>query len=361
MLFRSRNKLTFLESSLPDSPPEKPKFKPIHLSGSINTPEIKQEFPIQEVENDQIKNPEVNSTESQERTISENIIPQIDGVEPDAEEENKNHDDVPDKDAVLDHPGILNNKQTEEITEEENPSETIPLNAAICDSSKDSSKIDQYEEDNNILKLLERDEPELAYHLAKCYESEKKKLLVSSSLLANLFLSLKIRTATGPIASMIEANIENYDMTFSTTDKGYLKNHLIFASILRPGIFAFNSSGAGIVLEDIHPGKMTELFELKNLILGFMSQFDGALNFEVLLASTLAAHAQSLANGDVQTAQRVYTRRGGSDMGAMLGGIIIGDLLSGGMRGGFGGWSPTSFGGSPSSSDGGFMGGGGRF
>lgn len=59
--------------------------------------------------------------------------------------------------------------------------------------------------------------------------------------------------------------------------------------------------------------------------------------------------------------QRAYTRGGGSDMGAMLGGIIIGDLLSGGMRGGFGGWSPTSFGGSPGSSDGGFMGGGGRF
>lgn len=78
-------------------------------------------------------------------------------------------------------------------------------------------------------------------------------------------------------------------------------------------------------------------------------------------ASTLAAEAQSLANGDVQTTQRAYTRRGGSDMGAMLGGIIIGDLLSGGMRGGFGGWSPTSFGGSPGSSDGGFMGGGGRF
>jgi uncharacterized membrane protein YgcG len=78
-------------------------------------------------------------------------------------------------------------------------------------------------------------------------------------------------------------------------------------------------------------------------------------------ASTLAANAQSLANGDVQTMQRAYTRRGGSDMGAMLGGIIIGDLLSGGMRGGFGGWSPTSFGGATGSSDGGFMGGGGRF
>lgn len=78
-------------------------------------------------------------------------------------------------------------------------------------------------------------------------------------------------------------------------------------------------------------------------------------------ASTLAATAQSLANDDVQLAQRAYVGRGGSDMGAMLGGIIIGNVLGGGMRGGFGGWSPTSFGGSPSASGGGFMGGGGRF
>lgn len=78
-------------------------------------------------------------------------------------------------------------------------------------------------------------------------------------------------------------------------------------------------------------------------------------------ASTLAATAQSLANDDVQLAQRAYVGRGGSDMGAMLGGIIIGNVLSGGMRGGFGGWSPTSFGGSPSASGGGFIGGGGRF
>lgn len=82
-------------------------------------------------------------------------------------------------------------------------------------------------------------------------------------------------------------------------------------------------------------------------------------------ASTLAAQAQSLANADVQAAQRAYARRGDGDTGAMLGGIIIGDLLSGGLRGGFGGWSPTSFGGSSStsggSSGGGFMGGGGRF
>ncbi|MEE3063875.1 MAG: TPM domain-containing protein [Actinomycetota bacterium] len=82
-------------------------------------------------------------------------------------------------------------------------------------------------------------------------------------------------------------------------------------------------------------------------------------------ASTLAANAQSLANSDVVSAQRAYTRSSGGDTGAMLGGIIIGDLLSGGVRGGFGGWSSTSFGGSsnssPGGSDGGFMGGGGRF
>ncbi|MGB9227152.1 MAG: TPM domain-containing protein, partial [Mycobacterium sp.] len=83
-------------------------------------------------------------------------------------------------------------------------------------------------------------------------------------------------------------------------------------------------------------------------------------------ASTLAATAQSLANADVQAAQRNYTgRSGGNDLGAMIGGIVVGDLLSGGMRGGFGGWSPTSFGGSSGSSGGssggGYMGGGGRF
>ncbi|BBZ70842.1 UPF0603 protein [Mycobacterium paraseoulense] len=79
-------------------------------------------------------------------------------------------------------------------------------------------------------------------------------------------------------------------------------------------------------------------------------------------ASTLAAQAQSLANADVQSAQRAYARGGGGDWGAMLGGIIIGNVLSGGMRGGFGGWSPTSFGGSSGGSfGGGMMGGGGRF
>ena len=81
-------------------------------------------------------------------------------------------------------------------------------------------------------------------------------------------------------------------------------------------------------------------------------------------ASMLAAQAQSLANADLQAAQRAYTGRygsGNSNMGAMIGGIIIGDILGGALRGGMGGgWSSTSFGGS-SGSGGGFMGGGGRF
>jgi TPM domain len=81
-------------------------------------------------------------------------------------------------------------------------------------------------------------------------------------------------------------------------------------------------------------------------------------------AATLADEAQSLANDDVRSAQLAYTGRygGGNNMGAMMGGIIIGDMLGGGgFGGGFGGgWGPTSFGGS-SGSDGGFMGGGGRF
>ncbi|WP_322857664.1 TPM domain-containing protein [Mycobacterium shigaense] len=78
-------------------------------------------------------------------------------------------------------------------------------------------------------------------------------------------------------------------------------------------------------------------------------------------ASTLAAKAQSLANADVESARRAYTRRSGSDTGAMLGGIIFGDLLSAGMRGGSGGWTPASFGGRSSASGGGYLGGGGRF
>ncbi|MEI6698995.1 MAG: TPM domain-containing protein [Mycobacteriaceae bacterium] len=84
-------------------------------------------------------------------------------------------------------------------------------------------------------------------------------------------------------------------------------------------------------------------------------------------AAMLAAQAQQLANDDVQAGQREYqTRyRGGrqSDMGAMVGGIILGNILTGGGGfGGGGGWTSTSYGGSSGGGgDGGLLGGGGRF
>ncbi|EHB53799.1 protein of unknown function DUF477 [Mycolicibacterium rhodesiae JS60] len=82
-------------------------------------------------------------------------------------------------------------------------------------------------------------------------------------------------------------------------------------------------------------------------------------------ASMLAAQAQQLANNDVQAAQRTYMNHyggvgGSSNMGAVIGGIILGNILSGGMRGGGGGWTSSSYGGS-SGGGGGLLGGGGRF
>ena len=84
-------------------------------------------------------------------------------------------------------------------------------------------------------------------------------------------------------------------------------------------------------------------------------------------ASLLAAQAQQLANEDVQAGQRQYNSRyrgGQSDMGAMVGGIILGNILSGGFGGGGfggggGGWTSTTYGGSQGG--GGLLGGGGRF
>lgn len=86
-------------------------------------------------------------------------------------------------------------------------------------------------------------------------------------------------------------------------------------------------------------------------------------------ASLLAAQAQQLANDDVQAGQRQYQSRyrgGQSDMGAMVGGIILGNILTGGFGGGGGygggggGWTSTTYGGSQGGG-GDLLGGGGRF
>ena len=84
-----------------------------------------------------------------------------------------------------------------------------------------------------------------------------------------------------------------------------------------------------------------------------------------------SAQAQQLANADVQAGQRAYQssyRGGQSDMGAMVGGIILGNILTGGFGGGGGyssgggGWTSTTYGGSQGGGGGGdLLGGGGRF
>jgi len=119
----------------------------------------------------------------------------------------------------------------------------------------------------------------------------------------------------------------------------------------------------------IGPEARTRLAEASRVLQAALDERDTDINeaiTRVNTAATLADQAQSLANDDVRSTQIAYTGRyGGNNMGAMMGGIIIGDMLGGSMGGGFGGgwgdgWGPTSFGGS-SGSDGGFMGGGGRF
>jgi len=121
----------------------------------------------------------------------------------------------------------------------------------------------------------------------------------------------------------------------------------------------------------VGPEARTRLSEATRQLEAAQDKRSSAVNDAITHANTaasLAAQAQSLAEHDVQSAQLAYTGRygGGNNMGAMMGGIIIGDMLGGGGFGGGwgggsgGGWGPTSFGGS-AGSDGGFMGGGGRF
>lgn len=107
----------------------------------------------------------------------------------------------------------------------------------------------------------------------------------------------------------------------------------------------------------------TRLAEARKQLQAAQAQHPTDVGQAIILANAaaaLAAQAQSRAQADARAAQQAYAGRYGSNdnTGAMLGGIIIGNILGGG--GGSGGWRPTSFGGS-GSGGGGFFGGGGRF
>ncbi|GBD87421.1 hypothetical protein BMS3Abin03_01353 [bacterium BMS3Abin03] len=136
-------------------------------------------------------------------------------------------------------------------------------------------------EDSYILKLLKRDEPELAYHLALCYENENTSLLLPSWLLQNLFLSLKMRTASAPIAQKIISNLDNFQVEEKESPEGLFKNQILFASILRPSLLAY-SSNPSFVLNEIYSGKTGEFSGIKRVISNYMSRTGGILNFDIL-------------------------------------------------------------------------------
>ncbi len=259
------------ESPKPINPTDKGKKE------SITRPERKEEININEAPEEF---EDVVIEEKSEENVSEIIEPEVVPFEP---------NEAIEIGTDLINTGLIN-KETGQITEQVNDEliedkEVIKINKAqepvtIKEIQPQAAKFS--DEDSNILKLLERDEPELAYHLALCYDNENKQLFFPSKLLGNLFLSQKIRTATGPIAHKIASNLKNYEIDFEKSELGQLKNHLVFATLLRPSLIAFDTSGAGYLLNEVYSGRMAEFSELKKLIYDFMSQNGGVLNFELL-------------------------------------------------------------------------------
>ena len=139
------------------------------------------------------------------------------------------------------------------------------------------------DEDQNILNLLEKDEAELAYHLALCYENDNKNLYLPSWLLQNLFLSPNVRSAVAPISQKIISNLENYNFEIEDSNKGNFINQIIFASILRPSLFAYSYGFSG-VLDNVRSGEMKEFSEIKTIISDFMQESGGILNFDRLVS-----------------------------------------------------------------------------
>jgi len=134
--------------------------------------------------------------------------------------------------------------------------------------------------DSKLLELLKHNEPELAYHLSKCYEALGIEPLLPSFLIENLVLTPYIQSDTGPIAQRMEPNIYKYEFNFDKSEKNQFINQLFFASILRPCFFAYDTIGAGSVLQEIHSGKMAEFSGIKKLIGDLMSQKGNTLSFE---------------------------------------------------------------------------------
>jgi len=137
-------------------------------------------------------------------------------------------------------------------------------------------------EDLNILKLLEGNEPQLAFHLSKCYEQEEKKLLLPSYVIENLFLSTEIYSSEGTIAEQIALNISNYESADMSSNVELGKRLFYIASMLQPVLFAYHTTGAGALVNEISFEKMPELSELKKFIYEYMFKYGTSINLDIV-------------------------------------------------------------------------------
>lgn len=231
---------------------------------------------------------QINSDESQESETSDNneanVVDEVSSVEETNDREvvlTSNDENIQLEDVEVGMSKIIIDEFPQE---KESDSSESPGMSTLDKEETEPNEFDNLkQEDKNILSLLEKDEPELAYHLARCYEADSKELFLSSSLLHNLVISNEIRSSTGSVAQKISDNLESYDLHPEETDKWQFKNQLIFASILRPCFIAYDTSGAGDMLNEIQSGRFSEFLEIRSLITELMTLTGGVLNFESLL------------------------------------------------------------------------------
>ncbi|WP_146066597.1 hypothetical protein, partial [Candidatus Venteria ishoeyi] len=172
------------------------------------------------------------------------------------------------------------------------PEETEKNDESVIEKKPVSEK-EFSKEDLNILKLLEGNDPQLAFHLAKCYENERKFLLLPSHVLENLFLSTEICSSEGAIAEQIALNISNYKSSDMSSKVELEKRLFYFASMIQPVLFAYHTTGAGAIMNEINFEKMPDLSELKKFIYDYMYKYGTSINLDIVKTSNHSSEEES--------------------------------------------------------------------
>ena len=241
----------------------------------------------------EVKKGDVSSLEVKENNIEE-ISTEVEVGEEtkepitELEEESKQDEDIVEDDniepEIQDAKYDTKNEVLEESIEKEDDSKIVVPEEEVVEIKKETTfqKESLSNEDLNILKLLEGDQPQLAFHLAKCYENENNKLLLSHYVIENLFLSAEICNSEGAIAEQIALNISNYEPTDLSSNEELAKRLFYFASLLQPVLFAYHTTGAGAIMNEINFEKMPELSELKKFIYDYMYKYGTSINLEIV-------------------------------------------------------------------------------